>query len=115
MKTDLYYIQNLTKNTIKINVYKIKTQHIKILNKKYKKQNKATDILSFTSENKSTNELYIYNNEIKKKHIKKLIIHGTLHILEYTHYKSLDNAIMTALEKIIGMSGIEPPTITTSK
>ena len=115
MKKHIYYIKKIIKNNTKINIYKTDKNHIKKLKKKYKKENKTTDILSFTSKNKLDNDIYIYNTETYKKKISKLIIHGTLHILDYTHNKKNDSQIMLALEKIIGMSGIEPPTITTSK
>ena len=65
--------------------------------------------------NKIRGEIYLCKTLLKTKSNKKLLIHGLLHLLNYNHIKKNDYKIMKKLEKIIGMSGIEPPTITTSK
>ena len=77
-------------------------KNIKILNKKFRKKNKHTDILSFPSGQKTKNLKKIYlgdiiisynymnkpkdltNFEFKKKTI-KIFIHGYLHLLGYDH------------------------------
>ena len=82
-------------------------KNIKILNKKFRKKNKPTDILSFPFEkklNRSKNlylgdiiisyefmntPSYIKNLEFKKK-IVKTFIHGFLHLLNYDHIKLKD-------------------------
>lgn len=65
---------------------------IKKLNKKYRRRNKATDVLSFSGE---LNEIVICPEEVKKnakrfnsafeKELVRVLIHGVLHLLGYTH------------------------------
>ena len=91
-------------------------QKIKILNKKFRKKNKHTDILSFPSGQKIKNLKKIYlgdiiisynymnkpkdltNFEFKKKTI-KIFIHGYLHLLGYDHITLKDYQIMCREEK----------------
>ena len=91
-------------------------KNIKILNKKFRKKNKHTDILSFPSGQKTKNLKKIYlgdiiisynymnkpkdltNFEFKKKTI-KIFIHGYLHLLGYDHIDLKDYQIMYREEK----------------
>ena len=91
-------------------------QNIKILNNKFRKKNKHTDILSFPSGQKTKNLKKIYlgdiiisynymnkpkdltNFEFKKKTI-KIFIHGYLHLLGYDHINLKDYRIMYREEK----------------
>ena len=91
-------------------------KNIKILNKKFTKKNKHTDILSFPSGQKTKNLKKIYlgdiiisynymnkpkdlsNFEFKKKTI-KIFIHGYLHLLGYNHINLKDYRIMYREEK----------------
>ena len=91
-------------------------KNIKILNKKFRKKNKHTDILSFPSGQKTKNLKKIYlgdiiisynymnkpkdltNFEFKKKTI-KIFIHGYLHLLGYDHITLKDYQIMYREEK----------------
>ena len=91
-------------------------KNIKILNKKFRKKNKHTDILSFPSGQKTKNLKKIYlgdiiisynymnqpkdltNFEFKKKTI-KIFIHGYLHLLGYDHINHKDYQIMYREEK----------------
>ena len=91
-------------------------QNIKILNNKFRKKNKHTDILSFPSGQKTKNLKKIYlgdiiisyihmnkpkdltNFEFKKKTI-KIFIHGYLHLLGYDHINLKDYQIMYREEK----------------
>ena len=91
-------------------------KNIKILNKKFRKKNKHTDILSFPSGQKTKNLKKIYlgdiiisynymnkpknltNFEFKKKTI-KIFIHGYLHLLGYNHINLKDYRIMYREEK----------------
>ena len=93
-------------------------KNIKILNKKFRKKNKHTDILSFPSGQKTKNLKKIYlgdiiisynymnkpkdlsNFEFKKKTI-KIFIHGYLHLLGYDHINLKDYQIMYREEKKI--------------
>ena len=82
-------------------------KNIKILNKKFRKKNKHTDILSFPSGHKTKNlkKIYLgdiiisynYMNKPKKlsKHlfkekVVKIFIHGFLHLLDFDHIKKND-------------------------
>ena len=91
-------------------------KNIKILNKKFRKKNKHTDILSFPSGQKTKNLKKIYlgdiiisynymnkpkdltNFEFKKKTI-KIFIHGYLHLLGYDHINLRDYQLMYREEK----------------
>ena len=93
-------------------------QKIKILNKKFRKKNKHTDILSFPFEKKITSKKEIYlgdiiisfnymnnpknldKNNFKKKTI-KIFIHGFLHLLGYDHNKDKNFENMLKEEKKI--------------
>lgn len=56
------------------------------LNKKYRKKDKPTDVLSFGEE---LNEIVIYPVMAKgEKGIEKVLIHGILHLLGYDHEKN---------------------------
>ncbi|KKP93049.1 MAG: putative rRNA maturation factor [Parcubacteria group bacterium GW2011_GWA1_36_12] len=77
----------------------ISKEEIKKLNKKFRKKNKATDVLSFKlKENNCLGEIVICPEVIKenakkykvseKKEMVKVFIHGILHLLGYDHEKS---------------------------
>ena len=95
-------------------------KEIKFLNKKFRKKNKSTDILSFPFQTKKElekklkfeNEVYLGDiiinlNKIKnKKDIKifktkfdQLWIHGLAHLLGYDHKKDKDFKKMYSIEK----------------
>ena len=89
---------------------------IKYLNRKFRKKNKHTDVLSFPFEQKKRNlkEIYLgdiiisfnYMNkpknlnskEFKQKTI-KIFIHGFLHLLGYDHIKEKDYKKMFHMEQ----------------
>lgn len=109
------YIKKLIKNNYNINIQITNKQYIKIINKKYRKINKSTDILTFEYENRTLGDIILCPKLINKNFLEKTIIHGILHLLKYNHENITDRKIMNKIEIKIGMSGIEPPTITTSK
>lgn len=117
------YIKNIliSKKKIKINIKVISEKKIKTLNKKYRQKNKGTDILTFKNEilnkKKYIGDIILCLKIMNKKRItlEKGVIHSILHLLEYDHLKKKDSKIMQQIENKVGMSGIEPPTITTSK
>ena len=93
-------------------------KEIKKLNKKFRKKNKHTDILSFPfqQEKKISKEIYLgdiiisfnYINKPKKinKHdfkekLIKIFIHGFLHLLNYDHIKNIDYKVMFKEEQKI--------------
>ena len=95
-------------------------KEIKFLNKKFRKKNKSTDVLSFPFYTKKElrkkftkeNELYLGDiivnlSKIKRKKIKKKFniefdrvwIHGLVHLLGYDHKKNKDFSEMNKIEK----------------
>ena len=89
---------------------------MKELNKKFRKKNITTDVLSFPLNNKERFKKNIYlgdiavNYEIIKKRSKnsnfflefdKIWIHGYLHLLGYKHKKLFDYKIMSEKENLI--------------
>ena len=73
----------------------VSSAEIKKLNKKYRKKDKPTDVLSFTYMN--SGEIVLCPRTIKqnakrfdgsfKKELNRVLIHGILHILGYDHEK----------------------------
>ena len=89
---------------------------IKKLNKKFRKKDKSTDVLSFpfytNTEIRNLKNRNVYLGDvilnfykIDKKNFKKdfnrLWIHGFLHLLGYKHYKDKDYHKMNRIEKLI--------------
>ena len=125
------FIQNKTnKLNKKIKIYKKKViyctllltgeKEIKKLNKKFRKKNKSTDVLSFpfyskeelNKKLKKEKEIYLGDiviniNEIKSKQNKdffkiefnKLWIHGLVHLFGYDHKRNKDFNNMNRIEK----------------
>ena len=95
------------------------TKEIKFLNKKFRKKNKTTDILSFPSQNKndlkkllrSNFEIYLgdiiinlkkmntSSKELFKKHLDILWIHGLIHLFGHDHKKYNNYKKMNSIEK----------------
>ena len=93
-------------------------KEIKNLNKKFRKKDKSTDILSFPNQNKKkflilkklNKEIYLgdiiinfkkINKESKtlfKKHLDILWIHGLVHLFGYDHKKNINYKRMSAIE-----------------
>jgi len=80
-----------------ISIAFVSSDEIKKLNQKYRKKNKATDVLSFgkTLDFKSDTAEIIICPEVVKKNkdkLEKMVIHGVLHILGYDHEKTKKQA-----------------------
>ena len=95
------------------------TKEIKSLNKKFRKKNRTTDILSFPSQNKkelkillkSDLEIYlgdiiinfkkinISSKKLFKRHLDILWIHGLVHLFGHNHKKDSNYKKMNAIEK----------------
>ena len=110
----------LKKNTLICSLLLSGTKEIKNLNKKFRKKNKSTDVLSFPFYeknqliNKIRKEKEVYlgdiiinlsqvkkkNNKAKfKEELNKLWIHGLLHLLGYDHKSNSQYLQMQKLEK----------------
>ena len=106
-----FYKSNLFSTLVLTN-----SKMIKDLNKKFRKKNKSTDIISFPFYEKSelrrllksNKKIYIGDivinlNKIKKKNFKKnfniLWVHGLLHLIGFTHSKEVEYYKMLRLEK----------------
>ena len=91
-------------------------KEIKLLNKKFRKKSKSTDVLSFPNNNLNTlnklkkkdiylGDIILNYYKIKKKNFKenfnKLWIHGFLHLVGHKHKKNNDYYKMNKLEKLI--------------
>ena len=91
-------------------------REIKILNKKFRKKDKVTDVLSFPFYNltdiKKLKKVTIYLGDvilnfykIDKKNFKRdfnrLWVHGFVHLLGYRHHKDKDYFKMNRIEKLI--------------
>jgi len=108
------------KNTLICSLLLSGAKEIKKLNKKFRKKNKSTDVLSFPFyeknqlNNKIRKETEVYlgdiiinlnqvkkkNNKVKfKEELNKLWIHGLLHLLGYDHKSNKKYLQMQKLEK----------------
>ena len=91
-------------------------KEIKLLNKKFRKKSKSTDVLSFPYNNLNTlkklkkkdiylGDIILNYYKIKKKNFKenfnKLWIQGFLHLVGHKHKKNNDYYKMNKLEKLI--------------
>lgn len=109
----LYLLKQSMKINIKIKVKTVSKFYIKTLNNRYRKKNKFTDILTFKEKNIFF--FFVCFDFILIGDLNKMLLHGILHLIGYDHKKVKDSNIMNLIGQKIGMSGIEPPTITTSK
>ena len=95
------------------------TNEIKLLNKKFRKKNKSTDILSFPYQTKkklkillnskqeiylgdiiiNSKELNILSKNLFKKHFDILWIHGLVHLFGYDHKKDKNFKKMNKIEQ----------------
>ncbi|MDP1538710.1 MAG: rRNA maturation RNase YbeY [bacterium] len=83
------------KERLELSIVLVGQARIRELNKKYRKINKPTDVLSFNYDN--TGEIVICPSQIKEnakeykstyeKELAKVLIHGALHLLGYDHEK----------------------------
>ena len=96
----LHQNEDQTMITIKI----VSNEEIKILNKKFRKKNKVTDVLSFPDEHASGDiaiaDSYILNKNqtINAQNFFMLVGHGLLHLFAYAHYDKQSRSNMRFLE-----------------
>tara|TARA_B110001452_G_scaffold247596_1_gene233758 strand:- start:95 stop:565 length:471 start_codon:yes stop_codon:yes gene_type:complete len=106
------------KKKISLTILLSNNKNIKKLNKKFRKKNKATDVLSFPSEKKLNIKKSPYIGDIIisyefmnkprtlsplefRNKVTKIFIHGFLHLLGYDHLKLKDFKSMSIEEKKI--------------
>ena len=101
-----------------ISILLTNNKKIKLLNKKFRKKNKPTDILSFPFYEKKIlkrnikikkfylGDIIISHEEFEKKNKNdytngfiKIFIHGFLHLLSFNHKSNKDYKIMSSIEK----------------
>lgn len=76
-----------------VSVAIIGAEEIKRINSEYRKIESATDVLSFEGENDFLGEIIVCPEEVRnngsifEEELKRVFIHGTLHILGYDHEK----------------------------
>ncbi len=91
-KIDEKFLTGVAKKVLKgenrredISIVFVSEKRMRELNKKYRHQDKVTDVLSF---GEGLNEIVICLAVIKtKKELVKVLIHGVLHVLGYEHSK----------------------------
>ena len=111
-----YSISFVKNKKINFSIQLAGNKEIKLLNKKFRKKSKSTDVLSFPYNNLNTlkklerkdiylGDIILNYYKIKKKNFKenfnKLWIHGFLHLAGYKHKKNNDYYKMNKLEKLI--------------
>jgi len=109
-------LTELGESKVSLNIALVNNEHIKELNFKYRKINRATDILAFPAEEKEESrdnegrelgdiaislEMAKLQSKIFKHSIEKevilLLTHGILHLLGYDHLKKEDEKKMNSL------------------
>ena len=65
------------------------------LNRKYRKKDKIADVLSFLYKEEKAGEIFL---NISKKNLPYLFVHGSLHLLGYSHKKNGDAKKMNMKE-----------------
>jgi len=86
-----------------INIVLVKDKEIRKLNKKFRKKDKATDVLAFPmGEDGILGDIAISNETTKRNaksfsvsyrvELKRLAVHGILHLLGYKHGEEMRNA-----------------------
>ena len=94
-KVDKKFLEGLAEKVLKgenrkemdLSVVFVSKDKIRELNKKYRKQDKLTDVLSF---GEGLNEIVICPAKVKaKKNLARVLIHGILHILGHEHSEKM--------------------------
>ena len=111
LKSSISFLKN---KNINFSLQLAGNKEIKLLNKKFRKKNKTTDVLSFPLKYIYRNNLYlgdiainfgiINKRSIKSNFIKefdKMWVHGYCHLIGYDHKKLKDFHKMNQKEKLI--------------
>ena len=83
----------------------VNEEEIKFLNKKFRKKNKVTDVISFEDDGFSGDiaitDIHINKNgKYLEQNFFMLLVHGLLHLFGYTHYDVKNRKSMRLLENI---------------
>jgi probable rRNA maturation factor len=88
-----------------IDVFLVDGQTMRTLNRKYRKKDKTTNVLSFVTPPDFPidvlGEIYLDPKYIEKKNedLAFMLLHGVLHILGYDHERKSDRIVMEKKEK----------------
>lgn len=74
---------------------------IRKLNRRYRKKNKTTTVLSFPL-SKTSGEIFLNSSLVKKADLDYLFIHSVLHLKGYKHGKKMEKEEKRILEKFYG-------------
>ncbi len=97
-KIDKDFFEKIVKNILKeekkedfyISISFVGSEDIRKVNKKYRRKDKPTDVLSFNWENENKfGEILICPSEADD--LKEVLVHGVLHLLGYTHEEMKKN------------------------
>lgn len=101
-KIEENWVKSIIRETLKLEGIKeekevsvaiIGAEEIKRINSEYREIESATDVLSFEGENDFLGEIIVCPEEVRSNgsvfedELKRVFIHGTLHILGYDHEK----------------------------
>jgi probable rRNA maturation factor len=92
-----------------VNLVFCENGYIRDLNKRFRKLDKATDVLSFIYEDEDVfGEIYIATEKAKKQaprwkntfydELRRLVVHGALHLAGFDHMNAKDRRVMRARE-----------------
>ncbi|MGB9743343.1 MAG: rRNA maturation RNase YbeY [Minisyncoccales bacterium] len=99
---------------LELSIVLVGQSKIKKLNKQYRRRNRPTDVLSFSYN--GSGEVVICLEQVKKNakkfkssfktELKRVLIHGILHLLGYDHEKSINEAKRMRKKEEIYLSSI---------
>ncbi|MDD2909562.1 MAG: rRNA maturation RNase YbeY [Candidatus Pacebacteria bacterium] len=116
-KIDLNRVRSIILETLRlekrvddkeVSVAIVNSYEIEKINSKYRNINQSTDVLSFEGEDDILGEIIICPDEIQKNgenfddELKRVLIHGTLHLLNYDHEKD-QGAMIEKQEKYFSL------------
>lgn len=109
-----------------VNIVLCTDEFVRNMNKEWRGLDKVTDVLSFEwhddipGEKKMLGEIYIARDQVKRQapeygntfyaELKRVIVHGLLHLSGYDHIKAADRKIMRAREcEFLGLDLYKEP------
>ena len=91
--------EDISESNIEISIGIVSPEEIRKLNNNYRGKNKPTDVLSFGKIGDDLLEIVICPEEVEKngesfnEELKRVVIHGILHLIGYDHEKSKKEAL----------------------